>query len=90
MGDGISGRVLPGSTSGLRQLLNGEEETELVAFLRRCASVGFSKSRKGLLALVQVMAEHKRMEHVVTESWLSSFIKRHPNITLRAPVPLFN
>ena len=44
--DMISGRMLPGSTSGPRRILNDEEE-ELVAFLRCCASVGLSKSRKG-------------------------------------------
>ena len=60
LGDRISGRVLPGSTSGPRRHLNDEEEEELVTFLRRCASVGFSKSRKELLALVQAMAEQKK------------------------------
>jgi len=89
LGDRISGRVLPGSTSGPRCLLNDEEEEELVAFLRCCASVGFSKSRKELLALVQAMADHKGMEHLVTEGWWNSFIKRHPNITLsRSPCAL--
>jgi len=80
----VSGRLLPGSTSGPRHLLNDEEGEELVAFLRRCASVGFSKSWKELLALVQAMAEHKGIEHLVIEG---SFIKRHPNITLRALCP---
>ena len=88
LGDRISGRVLPGSKSGPKRHLNDEEEEELVTFLRRCASVGFSKSRKELLALVQAMAEHKGAQHTVTEGWWNSFIKRHPNITLRAPVPL--
>ena len=57
LGDRISGRVLPGSTSGPRRILNDEEE--LVAFLCRCASVGLSKSWKELLALVQAIAEAK-------------------------------
>ena len=88
LGDRISGRVLPGSTSGPSRILNDEEEEELVIFLRRCASVGFSKSRKELLALVQAIAEQKGTQHLVTEGWWNSFIKRHPDVTLRAPVPL--
>ena len=88
LGDRISGRVLPGSTSGPRRILNDEEEEELVAFLCRCASVGLSKSRKELLALVQAIAESKGTQHLITGGWWNSFIKRHPDITLRAPVPL--
>ena len=86
--DRISGRVLPGSTSGPRRILNDEEEEGLVAFLRRCASIGLSKSRKELLALVQAIAESKGHQHLITDGWWNCFIKRHPDITLRAPVPL--
>ena len=78
LGDRISGRVLPGSTSGPRRILNDDEE-ELVAFL---ASVGSSKSRKELLALVQAIAESKGTQHLITGGWWNSFIKRHPDITL--------
>ena len=88
LGDRISGRVLPGSTSGPRQILNDKEEEELVAFLHRCASVGLSKSRKELLALVQAIAGSKGTKHLITGGWWNSFIKRHRDITLRAPVPL--
>ena len=88
LGDRISGRVLPGSTSGPRRILNDEEEEGLVAFLRRCAPVGLSKSRKELLALVQAIAESKGHQHLITDGWWNCFIKRHPDITLRAPVPL--
>ena len=90
LGDRINGRVLPGSTSESRWILNDEEEEELVAFLRRCASVGLYKSRKELLALVQAIAESKGTQHLImiTGGWWNSFIKRHPDITLRAPVPL--
>ena len=83
LGDRIGGRVLPGSTSGLRRILNDED-----CFLHRCASVGLSKSWKELLALVQAIAESKGTQHLITGGWWNSFIKRHPDITLRAPVPL--
>ena len=66
LGDRISGRVLPGSTSGPWRILNDEEEEELDAFLCRCVSVGLSKSQKELLALVQVTAESKGTQHLIT------------------------
>ena len=43
LGDRISGRILPGSSSGPRKLLTTEEE-DLVAFLRQCATIGYPKS----------------------------------------------
>ena len=73
LGDRISGRVLPGSTSGSRRILNDEEEEELVAFLHRCASVGLSKSRKELLALVQAIAESKGTQHLITGGCMVEF-----------------
>ena len=44
LGDRISGRILPGSSSGPRKLLTTEEEVDLVAFLRRCAAIEYPKS----------------------------------------------
>ena len=67
LGDGISGRVLPGSTSGPRRLLNDEEGVS--CFFTSLCLCRFSKSWKELLALVQAMAEHKGMECLVTEGW---------------------
>ena len=40
LGDRISGRVLPGATSGPPTYLTREEEEELVAFLCRAADIG--------------------------------------------------
>ena len=67
VGDRISGRVLPGSTSGPRRILNEEEEEELVAFLCRCAFVGLSKSWKELLALAQAIAKSKGTQCLITD-----------------------
>ena len=44
LGDRISGRVKPGSTSGPPTYLSTVEENELVTFLCRCACVGYAKS----------------------------------------------
>ena len=88
LGDRISGRILPGSSSGPRKLLTTEEEEDLVAFLRRCAAIGYPKSRKDLMELVQRILEGKGIEHQVSNGWWRAFCKRNPNLTLRAPATL--
>ena len=44
LGDRMSGRVVPCSTSGPKTYLSPVEETELVKFLLRCAAIGDPKS----------------------------------------------
>ena len=88
LGDRVSGRVIPGSTSGPKKLLTEEEEGELVAFVRRCATIGYPKSRKDLMSLVQKIMEIKGIQHQISNGWWMAFCKRHPNLTLRAPVAL--
>ena len=88
LGDRMSGRVVPGSTSGPKTYLSPEEETELVKFLLRCAAMGFPKSCEEVLALVQRIVDKKRFLARVTSGWWQSFCSRHPNLTLRAPAPL--
>ena len=86
LGDRASGRVKPGAVSGLPKYLNTDEE--LVKFLLRCASIGYPRSRKDVIALVQRINESRRITGYVTNGWWESFCKRHPNLTLRATVPL--
>ena len=50
-----------------RRHVNDEEEEELVT------SVGFSKSRKEFLALIQAIAEQKGAQHILTEGWWNFF-----------------
>ena len=52
LGNRMSGRIVPGSTSGPKTHLSPEEETELVKFLLRCAAMGYPKSHEVVLALV--------------------------------------
>ena len=89
LGDRVSGRVIPGSTSGPKKYLTEEKEDELVAFVRRCALIGYPKSRKDMMALsVQQIIESKGMQYTITNGWWESFCERHPDRTLRAPVAL--
>ena len=77
--------MLPGSTSGPRRILNDNEEEELVAFLRRCASVGSSKSRKELLALVQAIAESKGTQHLIIGWMVEFFYQETPRYYTKSP-----
>ena len=88
LADRVSGRVLPGAISGPPKYLSRNEEDELVRFVLRCASIGYARSRKELIALVQRIIESKGITKHVTNGWWESFCKRHPNLTLRTNVPL--
>ena len=88
LGDRLSGRVLADASCGPATYLSFAEEEELVVFLTRCASIGYAKSRKEVLALVQCVLESRGIQKSVTNGWWESFRRRHPGLTLRTAVPL--
>ena len=88
LGDRLSGRVLADASCGPATYLSFAEEEELVVFLTRCASIGYAKSRKEVLALVQRVLESRGIQKSVTNGWWESFRRRHPGLTLRTAVPL--
>ena len=57
-------------------------------FLTRCASIGYAKSRKEVLALVQRVVDSWEIPKSVTNGWWESFRHRYPSLTLQSPVPL--
>ena len=57
--DRVNGRVTHGAKSGPRKYLTTLEKDQLVAHLQNCASIGYGKSRKETLALVQAVVEKK-------------------------------
>ena len=57
--DRLTGKVLFGSHSGPSRLMSEREEEELVSFLIHCASVGYPRSRKDILNLVQTILIRK-------------------------------
>ena len=83
LGDRVSGRVTHGVLSGPPKYLSEEEEDEMVRFILGCASVGYAKTRKEILGLVQT-----QVDKPITHGWWDSFCKRHPNLTFRTPAPL--
>lgn len=88
LGDRISGRVVPGASSGPPRYLSTAEENELVQFLIRSAGIGYGKSRKQVMALVQTMLTSKGLTKTVSSGWWESFCRRHPNLALRTAAPL--
>jgi hypothetical protein len=68
--------------------LSETEEEELVSFLLGCASIGYPRSCKEIISLVQKVMIEKGRNVLVTTGWWNSFRKRYPNLTLRNPEQL--
>ena len=88
LGDRVSGRVLCGSTCGRNKYLTDEEEEDLATFIENCASVGYAKTRKQILALAERMLYVRGIEIHLSDGWWVSFLKRYPFLTLRTPASL--
>ena len=90
--DRVTGRVMHGCTSGPGWYLTEAEESELVTFLRKCAQIGYPRSRLQVISLVQRAVDKKtaggETRCVSPERW-DRFKSRHANeITLRTPSAL--
>ena len=68
--------------------LTAEEEHELVDFLLEVTSVGFPRTRKDILAIVQNIVSSRKSGIMVTMGWMDHFIQRHPEVALRTAIPL--
>ena len=88
LGDRISGRVLPGSTSGPSTYLSAQEEKELTTFLCRSAAIGYGRTRKEVIAIVERVLSSRGVYKTVSSGWWESFVKRNPQIVLRSPAAL--
>ena len=89
LGDRLSGRVQMGAKMGPPTYLTPHEEKELVEFLIGCSRIGFARTRRQVMALVRAaMAKKGREDIPITSGWWDSFMRRHPQVTLRAPEKL--
>jgi len=86
--DHVSGRIEHGALPGPNPYLTREEEEELIAFLIRCAAIGYPHTRYQIMAIVQEMLESKGIQTSISDGWWERFKKRHPEITLRVAAPL--
>ena len=60
--DRITSRVMHRKKSGPKPYLSSEEEKELVTFLKQAASIGYGKTKKEVLAMVQKTVEKKGVD----------------------------
>ena len=88
LGDRVSGRVLPGATSGPPTYFTSDEEKELVSFLCRASEIGHGRTRQEVIAIVERALASRGNSRKVSSGWWSSFISRHPEIVLRTPATL--
>ena len=88
LGDRISGRVLPGATSGSASYLSLKEELELATFLCQAAAIGFGHTRAEVIAVVERVLSSRGIKQRVTHGWWQLFIKRYPQLVLRNPATL--
>lgn len=88
LGDYVRDQVLPGSRSGHLKYLNDAEEAELYRFLVRCAAVGYPRSRKDVIAVVQRACDSKGMDVHITHGWWESYCRRFPDLRSRTVASL--
>ena len=70
--DHMSGRVEHGVNPGPLPYLNKEEEKELAVFLKKCASIGYGKMRKQVLAIVESYITNNKKglkSSKITQGW---------------------
>ena len=84
----VTGKVALQVKSGSKNYLTDEEEVSLVDFLIGCASIGYAKSRKDVLAIAQQIVSIRKPGVEITKGWWDSFRRRHPEVTLRQAEPL--
>ena len=85
LGDRVSGRVMEGVQSGW--YLTDEEEEEVVSFITGCASIGYPKTVKEILAITQRILTARGIKKL-TYGWWESFRKIHSNLSLRTPAAM--
>ena len=85
--DKAAGRYDVIARSG-RPLLTADEEKRLADFLVACAAIGYAKSRKEVLSIVQQILYSRGVVAEVSMGWWNSFRTRHPKLTLRHAEPL--
>ena len=84
--DRTSGRVAHGSNPGPRPYLSPGEEKELGAYLKHCAKVGYGKTRRDVLTLVQSATSDRGVlrSSRVSEGWWRRFLKAAVRFVIKA------
>lgn len=59
------------------------EDAELVRFIVRCSKIGYSRTKRDVICMVQRLCDHKGLQVQVSSGWWVGFQKRHPILTVR-------
>ena len=84
LSDRVTGKVKFHSHSGPTRYLTDSEEAGLVSFISHCARMGYAKTRKEILAIVEerISSKGNTTTHV-SNGWWESFRRRHPELAIR-------
>ena len=84
--DRITGRVVHSTKNGPETKLSAEDENKLAAYLIDTSRQGYGKSKEIIMFMatqIAVKRGKKVPEGGLSEMWWRSFLKRHPEISLR-------
>ena len=86
----LSGRVKHGDKPGPTPYLTMGEEEELATFLISCSKIGYGKTRREVLGIVQQTLKKKgrSVENFNGDGWWTRFMERNPSLSLRCSDPL--
>ena len=85
--DRITGRVIHGKKNGAETKLTHEDEEKLAAYLISSSKQGYGKSKETILFMAtQIALKRGKTVHggCLSDMWWKGFLKRHPEILLRA------
>ena len=87
--DRIAGKVQHGTNPGPKPYLTAEEEKDLEVYLIKCSQIGYGKTRRQVLQIVEKTTILKgiKLEKHVTDGWYRRFKQRLPLITIRRGDP---
>jgi len=88
--DRLSGRVVHGTRPGPAPYLEKGEETQLVEYLTATSKVGYDKTRKHVMNIVERVAKYKGVlkKDKISCGWFWRFRERNPSISLRQVIQL--
>ena len=74
--DRISGKVQHGRKPGRQSYLSKNEEHELDVFLKKCAGIGYGKTRRDVMCIAQSVAEEKNVlkNPRISHGWWNRFL----------------
>lgn len=84
LADRVSERIQAGAHSGPERYLDDEEEAQLVHFALGAAQMGYAKTKKEIMLIVEALLEIKGKSVQISNGWWEAFRRRHPSITLRS------